>query len=126
MKTFISYVALIAMIVTSSFTIDTQQKLNKLNDSKCLSLIRAHRNAKGIAISWKADNTDISQFIVERSYDGSSFEHVGEVSPGDASDYKLNDPRSAAGKVYYRITAKRSDDRTETSTVELSGKERNS
>lgn len=120
MKTLISYFAIAALIVASSFTIDTQQKLNEHADqsNSTFSFFRAHRQAKGVAMSWAVSTPDVVEFVVERSYDDYYFETAGTVSYSTASTYKFKDEDVFPGYVSYRIMAVKSDGTTELSDIE--------
>lgn len=118
MKTLISYLALTALILTSSFTVNQQQQLNKQSEN-CFDSFRVHRQGKAaISLSWTVSSADINQFIVERSYDGEFFENVTSINFNGSSAYKYKDNGIYPGVVYYRITAVREDGTTEYSSVE--------
>ena len=124
MKTLISYFALAALILTSSFTIDTQQKLNEQPSAKqspqsCFNYFRVHRQGKaGVALTWSVSAPDVVSFVVERSYDGEFFENASNVNFNGSAAYKFNDEGVFPGVTYYRITAVKSNATTECSTVE--------
>ena len=115
MKTLISYVALAALILTSSFTIDTQQKLNQ--QLPCFNYLRAHRQAKNVAMTWGINSSDVVQFAVERSYDGDFYDNVGTVNQNGSRSYKFTDLSVFPGTIYYRITAVKADGTTECSPI---------
>lgn len=118
MKTLLSCIAFTAIIFMSSFTISQQKELNSSYDSSFTGF-KAHRQGKAaIALDWSVNSTDITQFIVERSYDGDFFEAVSTMNFNGSSGYKYKDTNVYPGVIYYRITALRSDGSTETSTVE--------
>lgn len=120
MKTLVSYFAFAALVLTSSFTIDTQEKLNQQSQStnSCFSFFRAHRQAKGVAMSWAVSAPDVVQFVVERSYDDYYYETAGSVNYNSASTYKFQDNDVFPGYVTYRITAIKADGSTECSPTE--------
>lgn len=117
MKTLISYVAVATLILMSSFTINVQQQLNEQTTS-CFSYLRAHRQAKNVAMTWAVGSNDVVQFVVERSYDGDFYENIGTVSYTGARSYKFTDNSVFPGRIYYRVTAIKTDSSTESSTVE--------
>jgi hypothetical protein len=118
MKTLISFVAVSAFILMSSFTIDVQQHLNHQSTSNCFNYFRTHRQGKGIAMDWSVSATDVVQFIVEKSYDGEYFEPSNSVSSNGASSYKFIDNDVFPGYISYRVTAVMADGSTESSPVE--------
>lgn len=118
MKTLISYLALTALILTSSFTVNQQQQLNNQSEN-CFDSFRVHRQGKAaISLSWTVSSADINQFIVERSYDGEFFENVTSINFNGSSAYKYKDNGIYPGVIYYRITAVMEDGTTEYSSVE--------
>ena len=118
MKTLISFIALTALIVTSSFTIETQQKLNEQSQTGCFNNVRAHRQGKGgVTTTWAVSATNIVSFVVERSYDDWFYENAGTVNFNGTSSYKFTDNSLFPGIIYYRITAIKSDGTTECSQV---------
>ncbi len=118
MKTLLSYLALTALILTSSFTVNQQQQLNKQSEN-CFDSFRAHRQGKAaISLNWTVSSADINQFIVERSYDGELFEKVTSINFNNSSGYKYKDNGIYPGVIYFRITAVKRDGTTEYSSVE--------
>jgi hypothetical protein len=117
MKTLISYVAFLALILTSSFTIDTQQQMNE-KASGCFSHFRLHRQAQGVALNWAVSTADVSQFLVERSYDDYYYEEAGILPGNTASAYKFFDKEVFPGVIHYRIVALKTDGTTECSPVQ--------
>jgi hypothetical protein len=122
MKTLISYVAFAALVLMSSFTIDTQQKLNQEKHqaapSSCFNYFRIHRQAQGVAMTWATSATDIVSFVVEKSYDDYYYESAGAVNTSNHGSYKFVDTNVYPGYVYYRIMAIKSDGSVECSPVE--------
>jgi hypothetical protein len=117
MKTLISYVAVAALILMSSFTINVQQQLNEQTNS-CFNFLRIHRQAKNVAMTWSVSSTDVVQFVVQRSYDGEFFENIGTVNFAGSASYKFTDDSVFPGRIYYRITAVKTDMSTECSSTE--------
>ncbi|MBO9682670.1 MAG: hypothetical protein J7502_08400 [Flavisolibacter sp.] len=119
MKTLVSYLAVAALIVASSFTVSQQKELNQNHVTNCFSRINVHRNGKAdVAITWSVSSADITQFVVERSYDGDFYESVTSVNFNGSSSYKSKDKGVFPGVIYYRVTAIKSDGATECSPVE--------
>jgi hypothetical protein len=118
MKTLMSYLAVFALILTSSFTINTQQNLNKKNGTGCFNHVRVHRQGKNVVTAWAVTSNDIVGFSIERSYDGDFFEEAGSVDGDGSSSYKYTDVGVFPGLIYYRIKAVKTDGTTEYSAVE--------
>lgn len=122
MKTLLSYLAVAALIFTSSFTVTEQQQLNQKQSSpnSCFSSFRVHRQGKaGVSLSWTVSTPDIVQFVVERSYDGEFFETANQVNFNGSAAYKYHDNGIYPGLIYYRIMAVKSDGTTECSPVDM-------
>jgi len=119
MKTFLSYIAVVALIITSSFTVNQQKQLNQRTTS-CFSHFTAHRAGKSaIELTWSVSSTDIVQFSIERSYDGDFFENINSANFNGSASYKYKDAGVYPGNIYYRITAVKADGSTECSSVEM-------
>lgn len=119
MKALVSYLAVAALIVASSFTVSQQKQLNQSTNS-CFARINVHKAGKSdIEVTWTVSSADISQFAVERSYDGEFFENVNTVNFNGSSSYKLKDNDVFPGYIYYRVTASKTDGSTECSPVEV-------
>ena len=122
MKTLISYVAFAALVLMSSFTIDTQQKLNQQSSqsapSSCFNYFRLHRQAQGVAMTWATSDNQIVQFVVEKSYDDYYYESAGAVNNNNNGSFKFVDNDVFPGFVYYRIMAIKADGSVECSPVE--------
>jgi hypothetical protein len=122
MKTLISYVAFAALVLMSSFTIDTQQKLNQHSQpasvTSCFNYFRVHRQAQGVAMTWSTTANDIVQFVIEKSYDDYYYEAAGSVNSNNSRSFKFVDNAVFPGYVYYRIMAIKADGSVECSPVE--------
>lgn len=118
MKTFLSYIAVAALIITSSFTVNQQKQLNQRTTS-CFSHFNAHRAGKAnIELTWAVSSPDVVQFSVERSYDGDFFENISSANFNGSASYRFKDVGVYPGVIYYRITAVKADGSTECSSVE--------
>jgi len=119
MKALVSYLAIAALIVASSFTVSQQKQLNQQAVNSCFTRINVHRAGKAnVEIAWNVSSADISQFVVERSYDGDFYENVTTVNFNGSSSYKSKDAGVFPGVIYYRVTAVKADGSTECSPVE--------
>jgi hypothetical protein len=119
MKTILSYLAVAALIVTSSFTVNQQQQLNQPSADNCFSHFRVHRQGKaGVSVNWNVTSADINRFVVERSYDGEFFDPANSIDFNGSSAYKYLDKGIYPGLIYYRVVAVLSDGTTAYSPVE--------
>ena len=119
MKALVSYLAVAALIVASSFTVGNQKQLNQQSVNSCFSRINVHRAGKAdIEITWSVTDGNITQFQVERSYDGDFYDNVTNVNFNGSSSYKTKDKGVFPGYIYYRVTAVKSDGTTECSPTE--------
>lgn len=64
-----------------------------------------HRQQTGILLSWESRSENVESFVVERSYDGNSFEILNTVQPSAAKFNKFKDNMPYLGYSYYRIAA---------------------
>lgn len=119
MKALVSYLAVAALIVASSFTVSQQKQLNQQSVNSCFARFNVHRAGKSnIEITWTISASDVKEFIVERSYDGDFYDNVTNLNFNGSSSYKSKDVGVFPGTLYYRVTAVKSDGSTECSPVE--------
>ena len=119
MKALLSYLAVAALIVASSFTVNKQKELNLHSVNSCFSRFNVHRAGKAnTELTWVVSSADITKFVVERSYDGEFFDLLTDVNFNGSSSYKVKDVEVYPGYIYYRITALKSDGSAECSPVE--------
>ena len=119
MKALFSYMAVAALIVASSFTFNKQKELNQQSVTNCFARFNVHRAGKAnIELTWTVSSPDISQFVIQRSYDGDFFDDLNTVPFNGSSSYKSKDNGVYPGVIYYRVTAVKSDGTTECSSVE--------
>jgi hypothetical protein len=119
MKALFSYMAVAALIVASSFTVNKQKELNQQSVTNCFARFNVHRAGKAnIQLTWTVSSPDISTFVVQRSYDGEFFDDIDNVPFNGSSSYKSKDNGVFPGVIYYRVTAVKSDGTTECSPVE--------
>jgi uncharacterized lipoprotein YmbA len=112
MKALVSYLAVAALIVASSFTVGNQKQLNQQSVTSCFSRFNVHRAGKAdIEITWAVSDGNVTQFQVERSYDGDFYDNVTNVGFNGSSSYKAKDKSVFPGYI-------KSDGTTECSPVE--------
>ena len=119
MKALFSYMAVAALIVTSSFTVNKQKELNQQSVTNCFARFNVHGAGKGnIQLTWAVSSADISGFVIQRSYDGEFFDDIDTTPFNGSSSYKSKDIGVFPGVIYYRVTAVKADGSTECSPVE--------
>jgi len=119
MKALVSYLAVAALIVASSFTVSQQKQLNQKSVNSCFTRFNVHRAGKAnIEITWAVSVPGITQFVIERSYDGEFFDNLNTVNFNGSASYKSKDMDVFPGYIYYRVTAVKADGTTECSPVE--------
>lgn len=120
MKTILTFafVAFLA-ITTSAVATDVHPSYTQGTTTSCFSYFRVHRQQNGAGMMWAVNHTDVTDFKIERSYDGEFFEEVTALPGNGASAYRFTDKEVFPGYIHYRITALRADGSTEQSTVEM-------
>jgi hypothetical protein len=69
-----------------------------------LSSFDAKTNGCSVELSWTAETeTNFSDYEVQYSTDGSSFQTIGTVVPSDIKNYSYQHANPAQGKIYYRL-----------------------
>jgi hypothetical protein len=116
---------LLSCLITFSFSsplpIEAKHKALQINSKSTafeFGTIHVHRQGDGVAISWNvSDNSIVSGFYVQRSYDGTNYVMVGTV-PGEstASWYRYTDELVFPGFINYRLVAVLNDGTEVTST----------
>jgi hypothetical protein len=120
MKTLFSLLAFTALVLTSSFTVETQKEINAHMVNGSFSFFRVHRQGKdGVALNWAVSNPNVARFIVERSYDGEFYDVVETKNANGASMYRTLDKEIYPGILYYRVTAVYANGATDASPVEV-------
>jgi len=79
----------------------------------------AHRQQNGVALAWNITTGNVTEFVIERSYDGSSFEIIDRISPALGAWNRYKDEAAGAGYIHYRIKAIQSDGFSEYSAIEV-------
>ncbi|MEX0746651.1 MAG: LamG-like jellyroll fold domain-containing protein, partial [Rhodothermales bacterium] len=70
-----------------------------------IQAFQASAGTGGIALTWRADDRQVKEFVVERSLDGRTFESVAGLPYDESGDtsYSITDPYFAGGVAYYRV-----------------------
>lgn len=119
MKTVMSILTIVAVLMMSSFTVNQQQQLNHQLENSDFKHFRVHREGKaGVTLNWGVASPDVMQFAIERSYDGEFFEELATVPANGSANYRYKDNNVFPGFIYYRVKASFSDGTEKYSTVE--------
>jgi hypothetical protein len=100
--------------ITTGFTIGTPQLggVDLTNAANCfatvlpvnLSLFDARANSCSVDLSWTAETeTNFSDYEVQYSTNGSSFQTIGTVAASKSRNYSYEHANPAQGKIYYRL-----------------------
>lgn len=108
---------MLALVLTSSFTVQNQQEINQATAGS-FNYLRVHRQGKNVAMTWAVASPEFVQFVVEKSYDDYNYDPSGCVASNASSTYKYTDTDVFAGIIYYRIRGFRSDGSSECSATE--------
>ena len=98
---------------------NTTTLLYKTNAVGVFGAFHAHRQQNGIALLWNVTINDVTEFAIERSYDGSFFETIDHCAPVAGAWNKYRDNAVFAGYIYYRIKATMADGSFEYSDTEV-------
>jgi len=114
MKTLTSYIiSFVCFITLASFASNTITA----KPTNCFSQFRIHRMANDVALTWAVATTDVSGFVIERSYDGDMYEPVTQVACNGNSVHKYRDSEVYPGYIHYRIAAIKTNGSTEYSAI---------
>ncbi len=119
MKTITTFVFL--LLVTLSPAVATPVHSSSATvkpPSGSFSFFRVHRQGPGISLSWASASSNVVQFIIERSYDGDFFDVIGGIGCTGTNTHRFSDNDVFPGIIYYRVTAVKVDDTTESSAIE--------
>jgi hypothetical protein len=117
MKTFLSLLAVGALLVTTSWVSPgVQYKLASTATIRPaanpnFSFFRTHRQGRGIMATWGMDNNNgVSSFVVERTYEDpndpySNWEVICLTPCSNARSFKHHDETVSPGFITYRVTA---------------------
>ena len=114
---------LLAAIIGNSTNATTQKtriaQVSSTSSSVNFGRFNAHRQQKGIGLSWNmVANDRIQGFVIERSYDGEWFEEVGQAGFQSSNHYRFTDGSVYPGYLYYRVIAILEDGTEDVSATE--------
>lgn len=120
MKTILTFafVAFLA-VTTSAVATNVHPSYTQSATSSCFSYFRVHRQMNGAGLLWAINQPGVTEFKIERSYDGGEFyEEVTTLPAHSAAQYRFTDGGVFPGYISYRITAFMADGTESISQVE--------
>ena len=118
MKTkFTLFLALVLTVNAFGSTTPKMQSFVKECSVNNFGSFNVHRQHNSAALSWIFNSTNVSSFIVQRSYDGEYFNTIGTQTPGGGHWNKYLDTTVEPGTIYYKIIAVMDDGSTEESAI---------
>jgi hypothetical protein len=119
MKT-LPFIALFAvLIVTSSYvssTIDAPTATKTKAGSFKQFIV--HRQGNDVALSWSVSSFNVTEYRIERSYDGTYFDVIGVMPCNGTATHRYRDASVFPGTIWYRVTAIKADQNIEASATE--------
>jgi hypothetical protein len=111
----------IGFIVTTTSAVATNVE-EAITETKsiqeCFKYFRVYHRSNGNTITWAVSSKDVIHFIIERSYDGKSFEPKTDMNCAGVYLHSFTDETVSPGTVYYKIAAIKSDGTKEYTFVE--------
>lgn len=120
MKTILTFafVAFLA-VTTSAVATNVHPSYTQGITNSCFSYFRIHRQQNGAGLMWAVNQQGVTEFKIERSYDGGGRWEGAGVLPGDGgAQYRYTDRDALPGYITYRITATMADGSTSQSQLE--------
>lgn len=118
MKT--KFTLLLAVVLTlnaSGSTNPQMQSSCKVFSVNNFGNFNVHRQHNSAALSWVFNSSNVSGFLIQRSYDGSNFSTIDEQGLGSGHWNKYIDATVEPGTIYYKIIAVMDDGSREESPV---------
>lgn len=93
---------------------------NKYANTVVFGAVNGHRQQNGVALSWQiVPGAAVTGFIIERSYDGVSFELVGAANTVASGWNRFKDSSVYPGYIHYKIGAIMQDGSIVYSEIEI-------
>ena len=117
MKTKITLLLAVVLTLNAIGSPNPQPQPSKVFSVNNFGSLNVHRQHNNAALSWTFNSTDVSGFIIKRSYDGSMFSTVGQQAASNGHWTKFVDATVEPGTVYYKVVAVMRDGSQEESPV---------
>ena len=117
---------LLLVVLVSGLTVSA--KTNPVIDEGCavtakktsgFGAFHAHRKQNGVALAWTNSSAGVVNYVIQHSFDGYSFNPIGQVTPESTGWNNHEDHAALPGFNYYRIGAVLSDGSIEYSEVKM-------
>jgi hypothetical protein len=92
----------------------TSSKIFSVNNFGNFNVHRQHNSA---ALSWIFNSADVAGFVIQRSYNGTSFHVIDQVGTSTANWNRYLDNTVEPGTIYYKVVAVMTDGSREESPV---------
>ena len=118
MKTKLTVLLFVALSLnTLGSTGPELQPSNKVFSVNNFGSLNVHRQQNSAAVNWIFNSTNVSGFIVQRSYDGSYFSPICQQGKSNGHWNKFLDTTVEPGTIYYKVIAVMDDGSNEESPV---------
>ena len=116
----IPFIALFFVLIFTSSYVSTKIDASAETTAKSASFKQfiVQRQGAGAALIWSVSTSNVVEFAIERSYDGTYFETIGSCPCNGTTTHRYTDKSIYAGTIYYRITAIKADQSVEKSATE--------
>jgi hypothetical protein len=126
MRTILSVFAILVITCVSnaspikSYCSTTNSTITSLNAEVIFGKLNIHRKQGGVSVNWTITGAEsVTEYIIQRSFDGSSFETIDHIPAGGGKADSYQDNNCYPGYLYYRIIAVSSDGSTTYSPVDV-------
>jgi hypothetical protein len=116
--------------IASATRINDQLQLSTVKPAAGFDFVRAHRQGKGVTLTWSFSSEGAIGFTVQRTYEDpadpyAAWEDATSIGYNAARSYKYNDISVFPGSIHYRVVAQYADGTSvvsETVTVKIVSK----
>ena len=123
MKTKLTALLLIVVVSATTMSFTNQKKSSVVSTKISLAgnfgSFNVHRMQNHSALRWNFNSSEVSNFVIQRSYDGTWFSTIDEQAPSASHWNKYDDSTVEPGYIYYRLVAEMNDGTVEYSSVEM-------
>jgi hypothetical protein len=117
MKTKLTLLLAVVLTLNSFGSTNPEVQSQKVFSVNSFGNFNVHRQHNSAALSWIFNSSNVSYFVIQRSYDGSNFSSIGQQALGNAHWNKFLDTTVEPGTIYYKIIAVMDDGLREESPV---------
>jgi hypothetical protein len=119
MKT-LPFIALFSvLIITSSYVSSTiAAPAEAGTKAATFKQFNVHRQGSDVSLNWSIASFSVTEFRIERSYDGEFFDVIGTMPCSGTAIHRYRDVSVFPGTIWYRITALKADQTEESAATE--------